>query len=79
MTTALIVWADEKARIGMFKTRILRHIREWVGHCENCGNTEHLTVHHCSKYWLDVVVYCEECHIGWHWLIDPKNKKVINE
>lgn len=75
MTTALLVWADERKRVGILKTQILRAIREWVGHCENCDTAENLTVHHNGKHWLfDIVVFCEECHIGWHWLTDPKRK-----
>jgi len=79
VTTALIVWADEKARIGKLKTQILRAIREWVGHCENCDATTNLTVHHCGDSWLfDIVIYCKQCHTFWHWLIDPKRKENEN-
>ena len=67
--TALIVRNDEKKRVGIIQTRILRAVREWVGHCENCDTTENLTVHHTTPHWLfGIIIYCNECHIGWHWL-----------
>jgi len=77
MPTTIIVWADEKKWVNIFKTRILRAIRESIGRCENCGSTKKLTIHHCSDSWLfDIVVYCQKCHRFWHWLIDPKRKQV---
>jgi len=76
MTTDLIVWSDEKARIGQIKTKTLRAVRQWVGKCENCDTTENLTIHHCSDHWLfGIVVYCKQCHSFWHWLIDPMRGK----
>ena len=72
---ALVVRAGEKARTGCFKTRTLRAIRESVGHCENCGTAEALTIHHTTQHWLfGIVVYCNECHTFWHWLVDNKKK-----
>ena len=76
--TALVVRAEEKARIKIFKTRTLRAVRESVGYCENCGTREALTIHHTNQHWLfGIVVYCNECHTFWHWLTD-NNRKVTS-
>ena len=40
--------------------------------CENCGNTEHLQIHHKDENWknnsLDnLVTLCPSCHMKLHW------------
>lgn len=75
----IIAINEHKRYRNTLATQLIRGIREAVGRCENCGSAENLTVHHTRKrchngtdYGDNLVVLCEECHQGLHFIEDLK-------